>query len=215
MVCFACLLGCASMPPPASPTSLTVAPPAPTAAPAPEAAVEWDARAGTLRCGSEKITVPPELREQVRWTNTDELAIVPAGSPTGGALVIGLIETDDDGGGALDFLEDAAQTWVRLQLLAGGGLLGTVEMSVSGNTNFEQARLAAEYTLGEGRGKALYLQSGPCRIAALDFPLPSDHPPLTNLLAKLEARIRALSPETFLERRARARFDARARAGGD
>jgi hypothetical protein len=215
IICFACLLGCASMPPPAGPAPPTVAPPAPTAASPPEAAVEWDARAGTLLCRSTKITVPPELREQVRWTNTDELALLPPGAPAGGALVIGLIEADDDGRGALDFFEDAALTWLRLQLLAGGGLLGAVDMSLSGSSNFEDGQLAADYTLGDRKGKAVYLQTQGCRIAALDFPLSSERAPLTNLLDTLAARIRAQLPETVIDRRARARFQARTRAGGD
>ncbi|HEY7372275.1 MAG TPA: hypothetical protein VIF57_08965 [Polyangia bacterium] len=189
---FACLLGCVSMPPPAAgPAPPTVAAPA-QAAPAspPETAVEWDARAGTLRCRSAQITVPPELREQIRWTNTDELAVLPPGSPAGGALVVGMIEVNDDGD-APNFLEDATLTWLRLQLLAGGGLLGAVDMKLRGGTNFDDGRLVGEYTLGAGKGKAVYLRFGLCRIAALDFPLPSDHPPLTNLLAKLEALVPA------------------------
>jgi hypothetical protein len=188
----ACLLGCVPMPPPAAgPAPPSIAAPAQTAsAPPPEPAVEWDARAGTLRCRSATITVPEQLREQIRWTNTDELAVLPAGSPAGGALVVGLVEVNDDGD-APNFFEDATLTWLRLQLLAGSGLLGTVEMQLTGGTNFDDGRLVGEYTLGDGKGKAVYLRFGLCRIAALDFPLASDHPPLTNLLAKLEALVRA------------------------
>ena len=195
--------------------------PAPAApAPAAEGAVEWDARAGAIRCRSTKLVVPKALHEQVRWTNTDELAIVPAADPAGAALVIGLIEANDESNGdrdndaddALDFVGDTGLTWVRLQLLAGGGLPGTVEMKVTGNTNLEESRWVAEYTIGDRRGKAVYLEIDRCRIAALDFPLPSDGPQLTGLLDKLQAQVAARFPKTFFERRQQARFDARMRA---
>jgi hypothetical protein len=209
------LLGCFPMPPPdpgrPPPVPSTPAPAA--AARAAETAVEWDARAGTIRCRSTTLAVPQQLREQVRWTNTDELAIIRACDPAGAALVVGLIEASDDGDDAPDFLEDATLTWVRLQLLAGGSLVGTVEMSLSGNTNLEESRLVAEYTLGDRRGKAVYVRTDGCRVAALEYPLPSDHPPLTRMLDKLQAEVAAKFPETFFQRRERARFDARARAG--
>ena len=205
-------VGCVPFPDPGRP------PPVPSPAPAapPEAAVEWDARAGTIRCRSTKLVVPEALRERVRWTNTDERAIVPAGEPAGAALVIGLIEESDEGdrssdGDAADFVGDTGLTWIRLHQLAGGGLLGTVEMSLSGNTNFEESRWVADYSVGERRGKAVYLEIDRCRIAALDFPLPSDRARLTGLLDELQAQIAARFPQTFFERRERARFDARAR----
>ena len=94
---------------------------------------------------------------------------------------------------------------VRLQLLAGGGLPGTVEMKVTGNTNFEESRLVAEYTIGDRKGKPVYLEIDRCRIAALDFPLPSDGPQLTGLLDKLQAQVAARFPKTFFERRQKRR----------
>jgi hypothetical protein len=207
------LLGCFPMPPPdpgrPGPVPSTPAPAA--AAPAVEMAVEWDAAAGAIRCRSTKVAVPEQLRGQVRWTNTDELAILPAGDPAGAALVVGLLEANDAADDPPSFLADAMLTWLRLQLLAGGGLVGPVEMSLDGNTSLEESRVVAAYTLGDRRGKAVYLQIDGCRIAALDFRLPSDRPRLTGMLDRLQAEIAAKFPETFFQRRERARFNARAR----
>jgi hypothetical protein len=206
-------VGCVPLPPPdpgrPPPVPSTQAPPAST-----EAAVEWDARTGTIRCRSTKLVVPEALREQVRWTNIDELAIVPVGEPAGAALIVGLIEQSDSGGTddeAADFVGDTGLTWIRLHQLAGGGLVGTVEMSLSGNTNFEESRWVADYTFGDKRGKAVYVEIDGCRVAALDFPLPNDRPRLTVLLDELQAKIAARFPQTIFERRERARFDAHTR----
>lgn len=53
----------------------------------PAFAVEWDPRARTVRCDDAALTIPAALAVYVRQ-NGDEVAVVPPGSPPGGALLV-------------------------------------------------------------------------------------------------------------------------------
>jgi hypothetical protein len=185
------LAGCATAP---SPPASCPCPPAETPPPPAQALVDWDAAAGTIRCGSTKIAVPDGLREQVRWTNLEELAVLPPGDPPGGALIIGAIEEtaaeDDEGrsvlGDAVATLGDAASTFVRLHLLSGAGLAGEAKFRLDAKSDLRDSRIAGDYTLDERSGKLVYVKIESCRIAAVDFPVASGQPLLTRLLDGVE-----------------------------
>jgi hypothetical protein len=179
------LAACASAPP-AQVACPCPAPSAPAAPPQPQ--VEWDAHNGTIRCRSNQIQVPKVLREQVRWTDLEELAILPAASPAGGALVVGLFPAGENDGEP-SMIEDAVATFTRLHLWAGAGLQGESDFRLKAESNLEEIRLASDYEIDGRSGKLVYLKMDGCRIAAVDFPIPEKHPPLTRMLDDLRPEL--------------------------
>jgi hypothetical protein len=178
-------------------TACARTPTAPVASPGPAAAgpavppqpqVEWDAYHGTIRCRSNQVQVPKALREQVRWTDLEELAILPVGSPAGGALVVGLFPAGEDIGGP-SMIEDAVATFPRLHLWAGGGLQGESDFHLKAEGNLAEIRLAGDYEIDGRAGKLVYVKMDGCRIAAVDFPIPQQHPPLTRMLDGLRPEL--------------------------
>jgi hypothetical protein len=186
----ASLCGCATAPP-AGPAPPPIRAPAAgtleAGTPVSSPLIEWNTRAGTIRCRPTKFEVPEPLRAQVRQSAPNELTIVPSGSPPGGALIVRLLSAVDDQS-QFAFLEDFPSMFVRLHLLATGGTRPpeNADMKADGGS-LEHTRLVVEYTLENRRGKMIYFQAGGCRFAALDYPSPGAKPVLTLLLEGLNA----------------------------
>jgi hypothetical protein len=179
------LCGCAATAP-ATPTGRAEPPPRPRR-------VEWDADGAKIRCpNGAAVTVPRVLARDLRPEGADGLAIVPPGSPPGGALLV----TNE----AQPFVATPARgnqlppTWARLHKLASG----RDPARVHADLRLDATSVRADYTEEDAPDQTwrfVYVQSGQCRIAALDLLRPGVPPRFTPLVVDMSI------PPSFFESR--------------
>jgi hypothetical protein len=197
------LASCADDPPP---RPRPPAPPPTAASPrTPPSQIEWEGSTGVLRCRSTRIEIPTALAGQVRQIAPDELAIIPSGSPPGGALLV-TVTNDDWDTGLWDFFEAFPEALMKLHRLASGGeeLKKDTTLDVDPTSWLGPHRMLGSYAVEGRRAKVVYLEANHCRIGALDYPVSTTEPSFTEALEDLDVHEIDLSlplPFALFERR--------------
>jgi hypothetical protein len=206
----ACALACVSAwkPPPEPP------PPAPAAeTPSkynPFRGLEWNATTRALACGQAEFTLSADLAAHVRTVGANELVIVPAGSPPGGALMArahddaGAAASIDRGGGfggllgllvwgATMLVEHVTlgheyEAMVRLHELASGTTLERANVVADVKMNDDLLEIA--YTVDDARAQAwrlVGLEGDRCSIMLIERVRPDSTHHFTEIETKLRA----------------------------
>jgi hypothetical protein len=158
-------------------------------------AIDWDRANGVLSChsGEAALTVPPELRDEVRVNPDDEASIVVR-QPRGALVVAtsGFPRIAELGG----VLGDMPHIWANLHERASGRDLRRGDVRVE--AQMRDGRLVADYTFPaetrpdpdgepdrERKWRLVYVEAGRCRVAAVVCTDLDDKPLLTSVLDTL------------------------------
>jgi hypothetical protein len=206
----ACTLACVSAwkPPPEPP-------PPPPAADAPSKynpfrGLEWNATTRTLACGQAEFTLSVDLAANVQTVGANELVILPAGSPPGGALMarahddVGAAESTDRSGGIGGLwgllvwgatmlverttLGNEYEAMLRLHALASGHALERA--NVAADVKMDDDLLEIAYTVDDARAQAwrlVGLNGDRCSIMLIERVRPDG----THHFTEIETQMRA------------------------